>query len=535
MEFKDKMKLFVFPIIVKLLNQIGIPFKTLGRTVLGQSVLITQGKKINGTLLAEPNKSAKTIYFLTMIGGHTHNVAIDTVLGFGLKRKGHNIKFILDDNFLPINEDKKLGQENRWVKISNRSYYFGKLLLENSGFEVVNLSSLIEKENAVDTKDFDLIKAASLLKHYKIGLIPDDLPMINQKRKLVTEATNYSAQLGYYIKSKKPDFVVMSHGIYSTWGPPFKILVEAGIPVLTYSKTKRKKTEKFNWNTTGDWWEVGNEWEKVKHLPLTMDQREDIDAYLQSRVTHKDDVLQYNFGEFEGEDATYKRFGINPELPVFSLFTNVLWDAASAQRELVFSNPIEWVIETIDWFKDQKDYQLLIKVHPAEVVIGTNQSFESIIKSRFNSLPPNVFLIGPREEVNSWSIYGITTMGIVHTTTAGMELPLVGKPCIVVSKTHFRNKGFTIDVPDKTQYFNTIKHYTKHLKNGNELKTLSKRYAYLLFERYQYPFDVFDEVNWTDVRSFNFNSIDELFEIPYFELLIESIVNQRDILKPMDG
>jgi hypothetical protein len=327
----------------------------------------------------------------------------------------------------------------------------------------------------------------------------------------------------------------MSHGIYSTWGPPFRILTESGIPVLTYSKTKRKKTEKFNWNTTGDWWEVGNEWEKVKNTPLTENQHTDIDSYLESRISHKDDVLKYNFGGLEGVNETYERFGINPEVPVFSLFTNVLWDAASAQREIVFDNPIEWVFETIDWFNEHKNYQLVIKIHPAEVVIGTNQSFESIIKSKFPSLPSNVFIIGPKEEVNSWSIYGITTMGIVHTTTAGMELPLVGKPCIVVSKTHFRNKGFTIDVQDKSDYFNTIIHYSQHLKNENDLKTISKRYAYLLFERYQYPFDVFDEVKWTDVRSFNFNSIEELFEIPYFALLIESIIHKKDILKPVNA
>jgi hypothetical protein len=467
-----------------------------------------------------------------MIGGHTHNVAIDTVLGFGLKKKGYNLKFILDDNCLPINEDKKHGEEEFWERLSTRSYFFGKLLLESCGFQVINLSSIIEKE--IHAEDYFSIEQASLLKHYKVGQISHDLPFLEKRKALIKTAINYSAQLGHWVKKENPDIVIMSHGIYSTWGPPFKILTESGIPVLTYSKTKRKKTEKFNWNNTGDWWEVGKEWENVKNQPLSPEEHRKIDGYLESRISHKEDVLVYNFGEFENSEATLKRFGLNPELPVFSLFTNVLWDAASAQREIVFDNPIEWVYETIEWFSKKSFYQLIIKVHPAEVVIGTNQSFENIINNRYPDLPKNIVLIGPHEKVNSWSIYDITTMGIVHTTTAGMELPLVGKPCIVVSKTHFRGKGFTIDVTNKNDYFAAISKYEEYLNGQVDLKTLSKRYAYLLFERYQYPFDVFDEVKWTDVRSFNFNSIDELFQIPHFEYLIDSIINKRDILKQSD-
>src|SRR5690606_5492122 len=119
--------------------------------------------------------------------------------------------------------------------------------------------------------------------------------------------------------------------------------------------------------------------------------------------------------------------------------------AASAQREIAFKNPVEWVIDTIDWFNKHPEKQLIVKIHPAEVVIGTNMPFYDIILERITP-EKNIRIIKPNEKVNSWSIYDITTLGIVHTTTAGMEMPLVNKPCLVVSKTHFRDKGFTIDI-----------------------------------------------------------------------------------------
>ena len=108
----------------------------------------------------------------------------------------------------------------------------------------------------------------------------------------------------------------------------------------------------------------------------------------------------------------------------------MLWDAASAQREIVFRNPIEWVFETIEWFASHPEKQLIVKIHPAEVVIGTNQPFAEMIRKKIPELPSNVRLIEPDEKVNSWSIYKVTDLGIVHTTTAGMELPLLGIPCI---------------------------------------------------------------------------------------------------------
>jgi hypothetical protein len=208
----------------------------------------------------------------------------------------------------------------------------------------------------------------------------------------------------------------------------------------------------------------------------------------------------------------------------------VLWDAASAQREIAFANPVEWVFETIEWFAKHPEKQLIVKIHPAEIVIGTNQPFADLIRERIPHFPPNICLIEPHEKVNSWSIYQVTDLGIVHTTTAGMELPLVGVPCVVVSKTHFRCKGFTIDINSKEEYFDYLKNFKIEKINRDELKTFSERYAYLLFERYQVPFDVFDEVKWTEVRSWNFNSIKGLFNIPFYENIINSIIEKKDFL-----
>ncbi len=530
LKVKDKIRTGILPQIADILHVFGVSWQRIGKSKIGNVTLIAQGKKIAKTIRPEKPGKPLHVYFLTMLGGHTHNVSVDIALAWGLKQKGHHVHFILDDQSLPINEEKKAGQEHRWLELSARSYNFGYRYITSCGFRVLRISEIVNVNEERDISDFGSIIEAGLLKHFKVGVITDDLQDVKEKKKLLEDSSRISALAGDYLVAQKPDRVIMSHGIYPTWGPPFQILTGNKIPVLTYSKTKRKNTEKFNWDSTGDWWEVSGEWEKVKWIPLSEEQQKKIKHYLQTRITHSEDVLVYNFGVLEDRQKTLERFNLNPGKITYTLFTNVLWDAASAQREIAFKNPVDWVFETIEWFASQPEKQLIVKIHPAEVVIGTNQPFADLIRKRIPEFPSNVRLIEPHEKVNSWSIYKVTDLGIVHTTTAGMELPLVGVPCVVVSKTHFRGKGFTVDIDSKESYFDYLYQFKKENIDIENLKILAERYAYLLFQRYQVPFDVFDEVRWTDVRSWKFESINELFEIPFFKKIIDSIIDKKEFL-----
>ena len=527
---KDVIRTDVFPKIATALNLFGISWSRLGRSKLGNATLIAQGRKIAKTLRAEKVENPLEIYFLTMLGGHTHNVSVDIILAWGLKQKGHNVHFIIDDQSLPITEDSKVNEEARWKEISARSYNFGKKYIEACGFSILGISQIIDINNAREISDFKPIIDAGLLKHYKVGVLDSKLPDIKEKERLLKDSARISALVGDYIVNKKPDRVIMSHGIYPTWGPAFEIINNAKIPIVTYGRGKKARTQKFNWNMTADWWDVSEEWEKIKDIPLNEEQEAKINRYLKTRITHTQDVMVYNFGVLEEKEKTLQRFRLNPEKLTYTLFTNVLWDAASAQREIAFKNPVEWVFETIEWFASHPEKQLIVKIHPAEVVIGTNQPFAALISKRIPELPSNVRLIKPNEKVNSWSIYKVTDLGLVHTTTAGMELPLLGIPCVVVSKTHFRGRGFTVDIDSKESYFNYLDKFTKRNVEMEELKLLSKRYAYLLFERYQLPFDMFQNGGASSVRSLAFDSIDKLFQFKSFSKVIHSIINKEEFL-----
>lgn len=529
MKLKDQIKLYLFPKLVLLLNTLGVDWEKLGKlSFFSKSVMLAQAGKL-GKFKNDDPVYKQNIYVLELLSGSLFHLFIEALIGIGLKKKGHKVTFIIDDNTLPIHEMKKIGDEKNWDYRATRDYRYAAKFLETIGLDYIPVSDFIDDAGKLEYQGkYDSILEASLLKQYKVGVISKDLPELTEKTRLLKQSIAITDYIGRKLVQLQPDTVIMSHGIYSTWGPPFDVLTEHNIPTLVHGRGKKRHSQVFNWNKTGDSWDVSKEWENVKDKELSKKERAVLDSYLESRISHKDDVYVYNFGKETSQQETVKKLGLNADRPIYTLFTNVLWDAASAQREIAFNNPVEWVIETIRWFNQHPEKQLIVKIHPAEVVIGTKMPFYDIIIDRI-APSDNVKIIKPEEKVNSWSIYDITDLGIVHTTTAGMELPLVEKPCVVVSKTHYRNKGFTIDIESKEAYFNLLDGFDINDYDLSKHKKQALKYAYLLFIRYQIPFNLFYEEVSTDIRGFRKLSIEEYLKDPNFNNVITSIEKHESI------
>lgn len=530
MKLKDQVKINIFPKIILGLHKLGISHQKLGKfSFFAKSNLLAQAKEL-GKFRIEENNSSQTIYVLLMLSGSTFHLYIEALIALGLKRKGHNIIFLIDDNILPIHELKKKGNEENWDYQAKLEFIFAAKFLDTAGLKYVSISEFLKGERSLsyDNK-YDSILNATLLKQYKVGVISEELPLLKNKTALIKKAIAISDVIGKKLVKIQPDSVIMSHGIYSTWGPMFQVLDANNIPILVHARGKKKHSQVFNWNKTGDSWDVSEEWEIVKDKSLNERELKAVNEYLESRISHKDDVFVYNFGKETSNKETIQFLGLNEDKPIYTLFTNVLWDAASAQREIAFNNPVEWVIETIAWFNEHPEKQLIVKIHPAEVVIGTNMPFHEVILTKVKP-NANVRIIKPEEKVNSWSIYAISQLGIVHTTTAGMEMPLVNKPCVVVSKTHYRDKGFTININSKAEYFELLQNFDSSTIDYENNKKEALKYAYLLFIRYQVPFNMFFEEKTSDIRGFRCNTINDYFKIDSYSNIITQILKKENIL-----
>ena len=467
------------------------------------------------------------IAFITL--GGSYGMYVDHVLAEALRAAGHDVTFFIDDSCLPVFEGHQWDKPETWKRTSDRGYFVIRNILDNARIPYNGFSEVQHEADSDDTtalENFSDILEASLLRHYRVGILTKELTEFERRKALFEQSIAISANVGRVIVAGKYDRVIMNHGLYSSTGPARRIIQNAGIPVLTHDRAKRKHCLNFTWNQSSDKWDISKIWEQKKDIPLTADQLKKVNEYLKSRIQHSGDRLVYNFGDQESPEKLADRLKIRLDKPVYTLFTNVLWDAASSQREIVFKNPVEWVVETIRWFEANPELQLLVKIHPAEVVIGTRQPFIDVLKEHIKQIPENVVIIPPDEKINSWSVYDITDLGIVHTTTAGMEMPLVGVPVVVVSNTHYRNKGFTLDVNSQEEYFETLQDFGVHRQKVSDFeKNLAKKYAYYLFEEYQFRFPFFYEPEEIQVRGLKFCSTDLS--------ILKSIIQRIETLSPI--
>lgn len=526
--FKYMLRLYGSQVLARVGRALGIGWEALGLR-LGREVMIPQVRRAGGVRTSNVAPRPLDIIFTSLVGANQRLMTVDVVLARALQIRGHKVRFVLCDQALPacvVREERTIEE---WAQRCAICYEFGHRFLEAAGHDVLTTSQLVEGMEAC--RNWQEYVESALLKHFRVGVLSDD-PIVKERRCRYQQAALVSEKLGKKLSQMRPDRVIMTHGIYCMWGPVRETLLRGGIPLVTTAEGKKKDTMKFNWSTSADWWDVSGEWERVKDVQLTAEQEKSIDDYLTSRRTHSLDARVYNFGDEETLAETWRRLDLAPDKQTFLLFTNVLWDAASAQREIAFKNPIEWVMETIAWFAEHRQKQLVVKIHPAEVVIGTNQPFASLIKARFPELPRNVRVVEPHEEVNSWSIMKVADLGLVHTSTVGMELPLEGIPCAVVSRTHFRGRGFTIDVDSAEEYFHLIESWDGGDIDREQLKVSAKRYAYLLFERYQLPFPFTYEPRVNDVRALRNFSDEEIAADPTMKLFVHALENREDFLIP---
>ena len=83
-------------------------------------------------------------------------------------------------------------------------------------------------------------------------------------------------------------------------------------------------------------------------------------------------------------------------------------------------------------------------------------SVAEIFRKAMPSLPSHIRLIGSAEEVNTYDLMDITEklLALVYTTTAGLELALIGGiPVLISGRAHCRKKGFTLDADTWDEYF----------------------------------------------------------------------------------
>jgi hypothetical protein len=333
--------------------------------------------------------------------------------------------------------------------------------------------------------------------------------------------------------SNRPDVVIVPNGSMLEFGITYKVAEYLGIPTVTYEfgeqseriwlaqndDVMRQDTSEL-WNERRDAVLSDSEWSRVKEFF----------SVRQGGGLWENFSRRWQGTPSQGTEVIRSDLGLDSR-PIVLLPANVLGDSLTLGRHIFSESMTEWMIRTIEFFIRKPEAQFLIRIHPGEQ-IGWGPSVYDILTEKFPSLPENIHLLPADAPVNTYDLVNIADFGLVFTTTVGMEMAMTGLPVIVTGQTHYRNKGFTLDVETWDSYFDKLNQVLQSPEDHNltrEQVEMAWTYAYRFFFEYPQPFPWHVQHFWEDEDKWPLDKAlssegEDLFGDTFDYLVGESIV-----------
>ncbi|MBK5199099.1 MAG: capsular biosynthesis protein [Methyloceanibacter sp.] len=285
------------------------------------------------------------------------------------------------------------------------------------------------------------------------------------------------------------DVVIGHHGIYVPQALVAAAAHEAGVRFVAWNPAYRTGCFIFSHGETyhrSMLSEPASAWENV-HLDEAEQTR--LMRYLSDRERGTQDWIAFHPADAPAIENIVGAVGLDPAKPVVTLLTSVVWDAQLHYRARAFKNQVEWVLKTISHFASRDEVQLVIRVHPAEVTgsLPSRQPIAAEIEAAFPTLPKNVALVRPGEDISTYALAAASDAVIIYATKTGIELAARGIPVIVAGEAWLRGKGIGFDCDDAEAYERRLASLPLRERLDPERTARAQSYAYHFFFRRMIP------------------------------------------------
>lgn len=409
-----------------------------------------------------------------------------TLLSLALAAQGHDVTL----GYLPFCE---------WRFPSNRfdlrrQNIYAKNVLSKAA-SIINPVSFLSKRAPYIHLTRDLENIVNEVSIYD-SQYTDQIEDIDQKSEIYRlryrRNRDAAQSLLAWLRAEKPDVVIVPNGTVMELGICYRIARSLKIQTITYEFCDQRNRFWIAQNSEIMHQDTNDLWKAKQDEKLSEEQLEKVRALMMSRQKAS---LFENFSRLwqgiptQGAEKTRRNLNLD-DRPIVLLATNVLGDSLTLGRQIFTKSMAEWIERTVQYFVARVDAQLVIRVHPGEIK-SRGVSMTEVIHRLLPELPEHIHLIKPEEKVNTYDLVEIADIGLVYTTTVGMEMAMSGIPVIAVGETHYRNRGFTSDPDSYVNYYKTLGAMLENPKSyrlPKEKIDLAWKYAYHFFFDFPRPF-----------------------------------------------
>jgi len=462
------------------------------------------------------------VLIATSTGGHGMAAPVESLLAMALTLRGANVSILLCDAFLPACSMATLGEIaslGEFVKsgLSNtkcpKCFKKGRSIFEPLGLPIHWYSQLLspgarQKLAVLATAtplaaipDFSLDGVAAgehamagALRFFAKGDLEGETHAEAVLRRYFQASLVTTFAVRELLGRQHFDCAVFHHGIYVPMGLIGEVARQRKVRVVNWIQAYRKNCFVFSHHDTYHHTLMTEPVDRWEDLPWNAAIETQLLDYLKSRWQGTKDWIRFHDKPQFDLNAIEAEVGVDFAKPCIGLLTNVIWDAQLHYPANAFANMLEWVLETIRYFADRRDLQLLIRVHPAEITgfIPSRQKVVDEIRRAFPALPQNVFVIAPESRVSTYAAMSQCDCVIIYGTKTGVELTSMGIPVVAAGEAWIRNKGITLDAVSREADFDMLAQLPLGRRLDAATTRRARKYAYHFFFRRMIPLEFFE-------------------------------------------
>lgn len=407
------------------------------------------------------------------------------LLSLSLAGMGHKVTF----SYLPYSNWKKQIEK---FDLRRREAYTRSVL--EPAKSVIQINSFAQTHSAVPLPE-PLVQAteqvAKMDTQYSLQVEEIDKSSELFRLRLQRNRAAASAALNW-LQAEKPDVVILPNGLILEFGAVFQAARHMGIPVVSYEFGEQRGRIWLARDTSVMLQETDALWRAKKSRPFSAAQRAEVEQLFATRQAaglFRHFYRRWQEVPAEGVERMRTKLNLDKR-PVVLLAANVIGDSLTLGRAAFTGDMSTWLRRTLAYFVKRSDLQFVLRVHPGERNLE-GPSVADLVRAELPQLPANMRVVAAGDPINTYDLVAAADLGLVYTTTVGLEMAMSGLPVIVAGHTHYRGKGFTFDPVSWGDYFSSLEKIFTDLPGarlGKKQVDQAWHYAYSFFFDYPQPF-----------------------------------------------
>jgi hypothetical protein len=301
-------------------------------------------------------------------------------------------------------------------------------------------------------------------------------------RNFLVSAGLVGIALGNYIDRNPVDSAILFNGRQSITRVAMEIFIARGIRVLTHERGEYQR-EHLNARANAHCMSplpFASFWKTWGDVPLTRQALEDARMWLVQR-RYGANPAWIQFSKTVSAESVRSQLRIPKSKRLLALFTSSTDEVAGDPlMQGSYPSQEEWVRDVIEWARRHSQVELVIKVHPnlgGNSYIGAATHELNFYQQIRASLPANVQMVMPEDNVSAYSLAEEADFGLTFGSIIGLEMALLGKPVLLASRAVYEHAPAFLTVRSREDLTPLLER-SLHPCDAREIQRQAFRIAY---------------------------------------------------------